>query len=72
MKFVQKALKRFMPGETVDDAILASRELLRHKIPTTITHLGENITTLDEAELNTQHYLDLLDRIYSEKLDIEI
>jgi proline dehydrogenase len=72
MNFVQKAVKRFMPGETVEDAIQATRELLKHKIPTTFTHLGENITTLTEAETNTQHYLDLLDKINRESLDIEI
>jgi len=72
MKFVKKAVKRFMPGETVQDAIQATRELLKHNIPTTFTHLGENITTLAEAETNTQHYLDLLDRINKESLDIEI
>lgn len=72
MKFVQKAVKRFMPGDTVEDAILATRELLKHNIPTTFTHLGENITTIKEAEINTQHYLDLLKKINQEKLDIEI
>lgn len=72
LKFVQKALKRFMPGEKVEDAIEATRELLKHNIPTTFTHLGENITTLAEAEINAQHYLDLLDRIHYENLHIEI
>jgi len=72
MSFVQKAVKRFMPGEKVEDAIQATRDLLRHNIPTTFTHLGENITAIDEAEINSQHYLDLLDRIRKEKLDIEI
>jgi proline dehydrogenase len=72
MKFVQKAVKRFMPGESVDDAILATRELLKHNIPTTFTHLGENITSLEEAEINAQHYIDLLDRIDKENLDVEL
>jgi proline dehydrogenase len=72
MKFVRKAVKRFMPGETVEDAIQATRKLIQHNIPTTFTHLGENITTLGEAEVNTHHYLDLLKRIHKEKLDIEI
>jgi len=61
-----------MPGESVEDAIIATTELLKHNIPTTLSHLGENITTIKEAEENTQHYLDLLDKISSEKLDIEI
>lgn len=72
MKFVQKAVTRFMPGEKVEDAIQATKELLKYNIPTTFTHLGENITTLAEAEINTEHYTDLLERIKEEKLDIEI
>ena len=72
MNFAQKAVKRFMPGESVEDAILATRELLKNNIPTTFTHLGENITNIKEAELNTQHYLDLLEKINNEKLDVEV
>ncbi|HEY6436110.1 MAG TPA: proline dehydrogenase family protein, partial [Ignavibacteriaceae bacterium] len=72
MKFVRNAVKRFMPGEKVEDAIWATKELSKHKIPTTFTHLGENITNLQDAEANTQHYLDLLDKINNENLDIEV
>ena len=72
MKFVQRALKRFMPGEIVEDAISATRDLLELKIPTTFTHLGENITSIEEAESNTSEYLNLLEKIKEEKLDIEI
>lgn len=72
MKFVQRAVKRFMPGETAEGAILASKNLIKYNIPTTLTHLGENITTIKEAEENTQHYLDMIDKINKEKFDIEI
>ncbi|MBK9099807.1 MAG: proline dehydrogenase family protein [bacterium] len=72
MKFVQRAVKRFMPGTTTESAIEASRELLKQNIPTTLTHLGENITKIEEAEENAQHYLKVLEKINSEKLDIEI
>jgi len=72
MKFTRRAVRKFMPGETADDAIAATRKLLGNNIPTTFTHLGENITTLEEAEENTQHYLALLEKINEENLDIEI
>jgi proline dehydrogenase len=72
MKSIQKAVKRFMPGEKIEDAILASKELIIKNIPTTFTYLGENISSLAEAETNTKHYLDLLDKINKEKLDIEV
>jgi proline dehydrogenase len=72
MKFVQRAVKKFMPGETVDSAILATQQLMSKNIPTTFTKLGENISTIREAEENTKHYLDLLDKIKAENLDVEI
>ncbi len=72
MKFTRRAVKKFMPGETVKDAITATRKLLENNIPATFTHLGENITTLEEAEENTKHYIALLDKINNENLDIEI
>lgn len=71
-RFVKRAVKRFMPGETAEDAVRATRELNKYNIPTTFTQLGENITTIQEAEENTQHYLTLLNIISAEKLDIEI
>ncbi len=71
-KFVQKALKKFMPGETPNDAINAARELLKQNIPATFTHLGENINDLGEAEISTQHYVNLIEIINNENLDIEV
>ena len=72
LKFVKHAVKKFMPGEDVDDAIEATRNLLKRNIPTTFTHLGENIKDLSEAETATNHYLELTDRIHKEGLDIEV
>jgi len=72
MKFVQKAVKKFMPGTSDYEAIFAAKKLNEHNILTTFTHLGENTTTIDEAEINTRHYLNLLDKIKSENLDIEV
>ncbi|MBT8391361.1 MAG: proline dehydrogenase family protein, partial [Ignavibacteria bacterium] len=72
MKFVKKAVKRFMPGETEDDAIVAAKNLLKYNIPTTFTHLGENISSIKEAEENTEHYINVLDKISECGLDTEI
>ncbi len=71
-KFVRRAVKKFMPGEDVKDAIDAARKLSGKNIPTTFTYLGENITNLSEAENVKEHYLHLLDRINEENLDVEI
>lgn len=72
MRSVQRAVKKFMPGSSVEDAIEATRELIKQNIQTTFTYLGENISSLEEAETNTQHYLALLDKIKARNLDTEI
>lgn len=61
-----------MPGETLDDAVASARELAARNISTAFTHLGENITDRNEAELVASHYLAVLQRIQSEKLTTEI
>lgn len=72
LKFVRKAVKRFMPGETETDAIITAKELLNEKIQITFTKLGENITQIHEAEKVRDHYLKLIDTIKSENIDIEL
>lgn len=72
LKFVRKAVKRFMPGETEADAIIAAKELLNEKIQITFTKLGENITQIHEAEKVRDHYLKLIDTIKSENINIEL
>ncbi len=71
-EFVKKAVKKFMPGETVDEAIEAAKELIKKNIPVTFTHLGENINNLGEADEVVRHYLIVLEKIHQQKLDIEI
>src|SRR5258708_15810689 len=70
--FVRKSVSRFMPGETLDDALRAARELELRKIGTVLTHLGENVIDLNEAEQVTAHDLELLEKIKAEKLQTEI
>jgi proline dehydrogenase len=61
--FVRRTVSRFMPGDSVDDALAAVRGLGEARIRALLTHLGENITDQAEAENVTRHYLGLLDRI---------
>jgi proline dehydrogenase len=72
MGFVKRAVRRFMPGEEVDDALAAARALAPLDIGTILTHLGENVTSLDEVDLVTDHYIDAMDRIRREGLDTQI
>jgi len=71
--FVRRSVSRFMPGETMDDALAASRRLLAEQgTGTILTHLGENLSSLAEAEAVTAHYLELLDRVQREKLNVQV
>ncbi len=70
--FVRRSVSRFMPGETVKDALEAAAVLRKKKIGTVFTYLGENVGDRAEATAVTQHYLDVLDRIHVSGLDTEI
>ena len=61
--FVQRAVKRFMPGEQFDDMLRAAAELRPQGIDAVFTRLGENVIDPSEADEVTRHYLDALDRI---------
>ncbi|MBI3667160.1 MAG: proline dehydrogenase family protein [Acidobacteria bacterium] len=62
-RFVRRAVSRFMPGEELEDALAAARELERKGLRTIFTKLGENITEESEAAAVAEHYLGALDRI---------
>lgn len=70
--FVRSALSRFMPGEALDDALEAAKSFRDRRIPTTFTHLGENVTSEREATLATEHYLQAIDRVEAMGLDTEM
>src|SRR5215207_3093901 len=70
--FVQRSVRKFMPGERVEDALRAARELQPQGITTILTALGENLTRAEEAEEVTQHYLDVFDKVAAAGLDAHI
>jgi len=70
--FVRGTVSRFMPGETLDDALGAADTLRSKKIGTVFTHLGENIKDRGEAQQVAEHYLEVLKRIREKGLRAEI
>ncbi len=70
--FVKRAVKRFMPGEEIDDALNAAEGLRSKQIPTLLTLLGENFTHEEEAVAVCNHYLDVLERVRQRGFDAEI
>jgi proline dehydrogenase len=67
--FVRRAVSRFMPGETFEDALAASRAL---GVGTVLTRLGENLRNAAEAADVARHYREVLDRVRQEGSDVEI
>jgi proline dehydrogenase len=61
--------KKYIAGETIEDAIRVSKELNSQGIKVTIDLLGEFITDLKQAEENRDVYLQIIDRIQAEKID---
>jgi proline dehydrogenase len=72
MRFVQRSVARFMPGETADDAIRAARDLAVRGVACSFTVLGENASDLAHATAAAAEYLRLLDRVDGLGLDAEI
>ncbi len=70
--FMRRTVSRFLPGEKLDDALAAARELQQAGIGAVLTHLGENISDRGEAESVATHYLGVLDRIRALALPAEI
>ena len=71
-KFVRRSVSRFMPGETLDDALIAAQTLRGKKIGTVFTRLGENISDRAEAQEVADHYLEVLERVRQKGLQTEI
>lgn len=60
--------RRFVAGETLDDALNVLDHLQQERIQGTLDHLGENVTTVDEAANSRDSYLEALNRIEQRKL----
>jgi proline dehydrogenase len=72
LRFVQRASRRFLPGERLDDALAAAGRLAERGITSLITHLGENVRDRAEAEAVTRDYLGILERTRAVALPAEI
>jgi hypothetical protein len=70
--WVRRATRRFMPGETAEDAIDAAVTHQAWGIDGVFTLLGENLTDLAEAVAVADAYHALIDEIAARGLDGEI
>jgi proline dehydrogenase len=72
MRFMRRAVRRFMPGETMESALEAAAPLQAAGIGTMYTKLGENLQSLAEADAVADHYVAVLDAIKAHGLNGEI
>jgi proline dehydrogenase len=55
--------RRFIAGETVEEAIEAARALEAKRLHLTLDLLGESVTSLDTADAATREYLAVIDAV---------
>jgi proline dehydrogenase len=72
LRFMRRAVRRFMPGEALEDALAAALPLQAAGIGTMYTRLGENLDHLDEAEAVADHYVEAIDKIVAAGITGEV
>src|SRR5437899_4073510 len=55
--------RRFIAGETIDEAIAAARTIEARGLMLTLDHLGESVANLADAEAATRGYLDIIEAV---------
>ncbi|MDQ3402391.1 MAG: proline dehydrogenase family protein [Actinomycetota bacterium] len=61
-------VRRFVAGETTEEAVAVTRRLVDSGLAVTLDYLGEDTTDATLAEQTVQAYLDLLGRLHAEGL----
>lgn len=61
-------VRRFVAGETVEEAVQVTRDLMAGGLLVTLDHLGEDTTDVGQAEAATKAYLTLLSRLADDGL----
>jgi proline dehydrogenase len=64
--------RRFVAGETLDEAIAAARKCNELGLLVSLDYLGENVSTTTDAQRARDAYLEVFDRIATEKLNANV
>ncbi len=67
--FARSAARRFVAGETIDEAVAAARELNAAGMTVTMDYLGESVSDRAEATQAADTYLQIIDAIVGEEID---
>jgi proline dehydrogenase len=68
----RRAVRRFMPGESVEDALTASEKFKSTGFPVLFTRLGENVTSAEQCDEVAQHYEWLIEEAARRGLQGEV
>jgi proline dehydrogenase len=71
-RIVRRATRAFMPGERAEDALEAGARLAADGRSLLYTRLGEALTSLAEAEVVRDHYLDVFDQVAARGLPAQV
>jgi proline dehydrogenase len=55
--------RRFIAGETIDEAIAAAKAVESRGLSITLDHLGESLSSLAQADAATREYLDIINAV---------
>ena len=69
LPLAQRAVRRFMPGEHLDDALAASTHFQQQGVSVLLTRLGENLTRIEDADEVAAEYERLIDQTAERGLD---
>lgn len=70
--FVHRAVRRFMPGEELDDAVEAASELAFANLATILTILGENVRSETDAAQVAEAYTRTIAAVSGKELDADL
>jgi proline dehydrogenase len=68
----RRMVRRFMPGETMQAALAATRELNAASVGAVLTCLGENVDTPAEADAVVEHYQELITSAGDADIEVSI
>ncbi len=64
----RRMARRFVAGETLDEAIAAARQCNNAGMHASLDYLGENVATISDAQHSRDAYLEIFERIAQERL----
>jgi proline dehydrogenase len=70
-RFVERTVRRFMPGESLGDVLPAAERLRGQGLPSTVTFLGEDVRTHVDVDATVREYERALGEIAERRLDTE-